>query len=171
MVVTNRQLRWVDGTLWLLAALIFLASPVTVLRFLLPGPRPNDGEPIARLASAEVPIPDALAIVDRLDAYAVIWQRDLRQPPFEQVAAKSPEPAPAELPPLQARLLGTAMELERRFAIFLNGQGQLQVKREGEVLDGMTVATIEPNRVLLTSSDREEWLKLPERQALGATNP
>ena len=167
MVISNRLMRWINKSLWLATALLFLACPLTALWFILePHERPAT-QPVTRLASAEMPSPVQDFSVQSLESYAVIWQRDLRQPPIEPVVAGA---QPRELPPLGAKLLGTAMETERCYAIFLNSKGLLKIRREGETLDEMTVAAIEHSRVLLTSSGREEWLELPQPELVGVVS-
>jgi len=89
---------------------------------------------------------------------AVIWQRDLRQ---SVVDAPPPRVTPPEAPKLAVQLIGTVIEPQRRFGLFVTGRNQTIVKRVGERVDGFEVVAIERGQATLRQGQREYTLKAP----------
>ena len=76
-----------------------------------------------------------------------------RQPPQVRIVK-------AEPPKLQGRLAGVVLRPDLREALFTRPGGRPVSVKEGEVIDGWTVAKIEENQAVLTSSFGEQTVKL-----------
>jgi hypothetical protein len=93
-----------------------------------------------------------------LEALAVIWQRDLRRPLFDP--APAPTERPAE-PSLAIRLLGTAVEADRRYGLFRLSNNHTTVRPVGSDVDGFEVVSIERGRARLRAGGRDYELLVP----------
>lgn len=141
------QRRWVRGAAAALLMLL-LASVAGSLQLLRPLPA---WTPPSVILSPSKPRPSSA-----LDL-AVVWQRDLRQPLFD--APPLPAKPPPETPP-PMQLAGTAVEAQRRFAIFAL-EGNTVVKEVGETVGGWEVLTVERGRARLRKGAREVDLTVP----------
>jgi hypothetical protein len=65
----------------------------------------------------------------------------------------------AEPPKLQGRLAGMVLRPDLREALFTRHGGKPIAVKEGDVIDGWTVSTIEIGRVILTSTFGEQIVK------------
>jgi len=75
-----------------------------------------------------------------------------REPPEQKVVKKEP-------PKLQGRLAGVMMRPDTREALFTRPSGRPIAVKEGEVIDGWKVASIQSDRVVLTSEFGEQVVK------------
>jgi len=75
-----------------------------------------------------------------------------REPPEQKVVKKEP-------PKLQGRLAGVMMRPDTREALFTRPGGRPIAVKEGEVIDGWKVASIQSDRVVLTSEFGEQVVK------------
>ncbi|MBN1510668.1 MAG: hypothetical protein JXB13_01515 [Phycisphaerae bacterium] len=125
----------------------------------------RDGHPTAESAAAVKtrttdPGQDANAAdLAPLQSFAVLWQRDLQQPPIPP----APAPAvaePAKPPPPLPRLLGTFLVDTRARAHLVGQAGKPRMVGPGDVLDAYVVMAIEPGRVQLKNADRVAWIEV-----------
>ena len=72
-------------------------------------------------------------------AYAVIYQRDLRKPLFDAVAAVAAAPPK---PQLNVTLMGTAVDPESPYGIFSDKSGRTRLVSVGQTIDGALVLEI-----------------------------
>lgn len=93
-----------------------------------------------------------------VEHYAVIWQRDLRQPLFD-VAPAAPIVATPAPPPFQ--LLGTAVEADHRFAVFQLSDGTTTVRASGSRIGGFELLEVERGRVRMRKDQQEYELRVP----------
>lgn len=110
---------------------------------------------IAQPVSATQP---AAAAKRGVGDYAVIWQRDLRQPVVDMPA---PPPAVAIEPPLAIHLLGTAVADDQQLGIFALANNSIVVKKVGESLDGYELLSIARGEARLKRGDRKFDLRVP----------
>jgi type II secretory pathway component PulC len=92
--------------------------------------------------------------------YAVIIKRDIFNPPKPLEVP----PPPVPLPPLSAKLLGTAETVDgERVAVIEDAgvDGAQKLYRCGDVISGRLVTSIERDRILLNGGDFDEILNSP----------
>jgi hypothetical protein len=113
--------------------------------------------------------PDTMAqsILDR-----PIFSPDRRGPPAPKSADMSASSADKAAPEIRGRLAGVTLGPgEKREAVFARGEGEKPlVVREGDEVDGWTVSSIEPSRVVLTSTFGQRSIE-PTFGAVGETPP
>ena len=112
-----------------------------------------------------------------LEDLAQVWGKRLRRPLFDLPSAakpprpnvaRKPQPRPAATRQVTAggvKLVGTMMEDGRSKAIFMNSNGEIDVKGDGETLafaTGIRVDHIELHRVTVTNEGRLTTLQLPQ---------
>ncbi|MCA9243882.1 MAG: hypothetical protein KDA32_08020 [Phycisphaerales bacterium] len=90
---------------------------------------------------------------------AAIWSRDLRQPLFDPTPTPKPTPKREE-PKLDIELVATAIEADRRFAVFRLPDQTLAVRAAGAELRGFEIQTVERGQVTLVRGDREWRLRV-----------
>lgn len=123
--------------LWAIDAALATAIAACVACVWLPletGVVPDAG-PVPPLASA----PAAGALPLPPDAYAVIYQRNLRLPLFDAPASA---PTLAVAPPMPVRLKGTILEPGFCYAVFERTNGESRMVGVGESVDGVEVVAI-----------------------------
>lgn len=83
-----------------------------------------------------------------LEAFEPYWSLPLQQPLYDppKVEIKIEKPKP---PPFKARLTGTVLESDQPMALLITSDGQIVIRRVGQVVEEATIEAIEQNRVLL----------------------
>ncbi|MCK4601611.1 MAG: hypothetical protein KAU28_04045, partial [Phycisphaerae bacterium] len=74
-----------------------------------------------------------------LNAYAAIWQRDVRKPLEDPEALKVQPPKP---PPVPVVLIGTVVEPGFTYGLFQTKKGEQKLVRAGESIEGAEVTVI-----------------------------
>lgn len=146
---SEQRLIWC-GTILICGGL--LAYGVNLLR-----PLP-DWQPPASWVTTQPTETDTPPRARPLSDYAVIWQRDLRQPMVDsipEVAKAKPEP------PLAIKLLGTAVASNEQMGIFSLANNATVVKRIGEVFDGYELLEVKRGQARLRRGAKEFELKVP----------
>lgn len=118
----------------------------------LPDPAAPPGATGPAAASAGVPAPDADPVRDILDRPVFHPRRRL---------SSLGEPRSTQLPAEPAgRLVGVMIGATGREALFAEANNRVIIIRQGGTLHGWTVETIEPDRVILTSSQGQRTMNL-----------
>lgn len=107
-------------------------------------PRPMWNPPEITPSGAREESPHPM-IFEPIEAFAVLWQRDLRQP------LNDPPPV-AQAAPAQftVQLVGTLADLTQPVAVFGLADGRTIARRVGEQVDRYTLAEIGRGRAVLT---------------------
>lgn len=100
-----------------------------------------------------------------LETFAVLWQRDLRQPLTDPVAKPDPTPTPTPKRPLP-RLLSTFVSGERDLAQIAPVSGPPRIVGLNETIDGYNVSAIETGRLLLRHGKNEYWIEIQRSEPL-----
>ena len=119
-------------------------------------PRPPTSKPTAIAEESSKP----------LEWYAVIWQRDLRQPPVPpktDAEQQTPEPPPVPLP----KLLGTFVEQDDRWAHFVTDDGKTRICKLNDAIAAFRVLAIEPGRAQLANGADRHWVEVPKPDGPG----
>lgn len=99
-----------------------------------------------------------------IDPKQVSWRRRLRRPLFDPPPPPPPEVIVKQLPPLQAKLLGTILEPGASRAMIGLPGGAVEFRAEGEALGpqdpGAVVEAIEPDRVRIARGDEKTELTI-----------
>ncbi len=169
-MVSGRSIR--TASLALSTAQVLLIAAVLALAWRMvtrPTPSSLNGEGPAAVTLASRDPAAPAADVAPLSAYAAIWQRDLRQPPFPP-APRKPQAKPEPPTPLPT-LLGTFREASRGWAHILAANGTGRVLGVGERIDAYTVIAIEPGRARLQRDGQTYWIETPKPKPLIAQRP
>jgi hypothetical protein len=135
-------------------SLVLIGAAVVVALLYLLRPPPVWTPPNVSIATTQRTPARPAATVESADL-AVIWQRDLRQPLVDL-----PPAAPSE-PKLAIRLVGTAVEPDRRYALFQLSNSTTVVKALGTRIEDFEVVAIERGRARLRGAGREYELTVP----------
>lgn len=156
-------MKWVAGSARSLQAILLITSAVVAYALVAPRPiwKPPAFEPVSSQAVVAKPVEKPLDL-------SIVWTRNLRQPmvdppaPVAAAAAENP-------PPFQ--LAGTAVEDDRRFAIFAMPGDRSVLREGGAVLEGFEIASIERGLVRLRRGGKSFELRVPwyERLVAGLT--
>lgn len=121
-------------------------------------PRASDANPSAPAEAAPASEPDLDALV-RLILARPLFAPGRRPPAPPPVTNADNDKEEVKPPDLEGRLAGTVITPDRREALFAReGERPLAVT-EGEAVDGWTVRTIEPDRVVLMSDFGEKIIE------------
>ena len=104
-----------------------------------------------------------------LDELAVIWQRDLRQPLVDPSPPEPPKPPPP--PRLAVRLLGTAVEADRRYGLLRLSNNTTVVRPVGAEVEGFEVVSIRRGWARLRNGAREYDLIVPWYDRIAVQEP
>lgn len=96
-----------------------------------------------------------------LEQLAEVWSRDLHQP-LDGRSSPSTQTAAGNGDGGELRLVGTIVEAGHSYAMLVGGDGQVQVKHEGEMVGEYEVVQILQRSVQLRNGDRALTLQLPE---------
>lgn len=79
-------------------------------------------------------------------------------------AGATPAPAPVKRPvvPLITKLLGTAIEGDRAYAILLNGRQETKLRRAGDFIDGARLLEVTTDQVVLDHEGTTVTLAVPK---------
>jgi hypothetical protein len=142
--MTNRDRR---RLLWVVNGFLALCIVGALASLLFP-PAASMGAS-ARQPVESVTPPVAASPPPPLEAYAVIYQRNISSPLDGQTRAKAVPVAPPPAPPALT-LTGTVVEKDNSFAMLRTPTGQLRVVRTGDILDGVTIVAITEKSITVT---------------------
>lgn len=92
-----------------------------------------------------------------------VCRRNLRQPLTD---APAPVTTPAPEQPLAIRLVGTAVEPDRRFGVFLLANNTTVLKEVGTSIDGYELIAVERGLAQLRRGERKIELRVPRYEQL-----
>ena len=161
MILSNLHIRWANRSLIAVQTALICTILVLVIQIAT-----YNNQLTTMVTSGEVPkVPEVYVVQTKpLSWYAPVWTRDLRQPPFEprpiKEVVKPKKPAPPAPP--SVRLLGTVVEANKRFGLFVDSKNKLLVCRPNDTIDGYMVMAIERGKAEIKNQQRSAWLKMPE---------
>lgn len=162
--------RWLSWALPSLALIIVIGVESDWGRALHAGPRlppPAQPRPLNAALAPDYQLPGGI------DAYKETIERPVFAPTRRQVP---PPPPPTPPKPQIARgqftLMGTTISKERSVALLREvASGKQKRVAQGEIINGLKVEKIEPNRVILRPPDGDETEVLNIQVALGPRPP
>lgn len=135
-------------------AAIVVVTGVVIVRLIWPAPQ---WQPPSLDSAASGPA-SPLAAESPLDL-AVLTRRNLRQPPVDPPAPAPAAPVPET--PLAIRLIGTAVEAERSFAVFGLPDNHTLVREVGGNVEGYEVMEVKRGSARLRRGEREYEVRVP----------
>ena len=117
--------------------------------------------PPARLQALVPPVPPAPPFPS-LSQFAHIGQSDLRLSRPDPEQATGPVQTAAAAVPMRFRLLGTAVESGRPFAVFADEMQRPIVRTINQLIDGFRVTGIERKKVTVEQQSRRVDLSIPD---------
>ena len=172
--MSAQRLRWLLRS----AAVLLLLASVAVVVWAVNSPQTSDDAnpafaPAKRASAARTKLIHSPSLAD----FAEVWGKQLRRPlydpppvsaPPKRNAARNPQkhrPKDGQVTVGGVKLVGTMMEDGRSKAIFMNSNGAIDVKGDGETLAfaaGIRVDRIELQRVTISNDGRLTTLQLPQ---------
>lgn len=160
MALTLRTTRW----LYRLASLGLLAGSAAFgwLAVTTPAAPPRDAATSLTPSAPRTSSGENLA--QRVDPKHPAWRLPLRRPLYDPPPPPPPQVVVKQLPPLQAKLLGTILEPGASRAMIELPGGTVEFRAEGEPLGpqdpGAIVEAIEPDRVRIARGDEKTELTI-----------
>lgn len=133
----------------LIGTALLLVDAVTTKPFEIPPLQPNA-------------VPDALPTTAQdlhdLAWYAPLWQRDLRQPLYDDPTPVTEPAPPAPLP----ELLGTFAEADQTFGHFKTAEGKTFIRSAPGMVGEYKVLIVEAGRARLKNGESTYWVETPK---------
>ena len=150
-------------------AMAILAIGIGILVWSLAFPVGNLGPLVSRLESGtrrDGNPPDGST--PTLEQFQAVWDKPLRRPLVDPPPTTDPKPPPRPTaPPLTAKLIGTIVEGDHATALFALPDGSIELKDEGEVVQGSTIVSIKKWGVTLQVNNQMQELRLEENSSEG----
>jgi len=172
-----RRIRWLLRS----AAIMLLVLSVAIVVWAFQSPQlvrvpGSEFAPAGRASAARAKIIRSPPLND----FAKVWRKELRQPLYDPPPTTRQPNRKKNRGPSKGRksdsqlavggvqLMGTMLEDGRSKAIFMNSNGEVDVKGDGETLElvaGVRVDRIELERVTVSNQGRLTTLQLPQTKA------